>query len=89
MSTGVETWNISLLDIGPMYPFAGTEVLWALIGLGTWVLWHIIQGRMENDVYDEDEKTFTDKEKLKQAINISNAETLTEAMKTHGSGFRS
>ncbi len=38
MSTGIETWNVNLLDIGPMYPFPGTEMLWVVIGIGSWIL---------------------------------------------------
>lgn len=83
MSTGIETWNMNLLDIGPMYPFAGTEVFWALIGIATWIIWHILQIRSENRVYDEEEKKFSDKGALHKAMHASNAETLMEAMKTH------
>lgn len=85
MSTGVESWNTNLLEIGPMYPFAGTEVLWVLIGLATWIIWHIIQYRTENRIYSEDEKKFSDKTALQKAMKTSNAETLMEAMKSHNS----
>ena len=88
MSTGIETWNMNLLDIGPMYPFPGTEVLWALIGIATWIVWHMVQVRMETKVYEEDERMFSDKEKLEQAMSVSTAETLIESLKTHGSNFR-
>ena len=87
MSTGIETWNMNLLDIGPMYPFPGTEVLLAVVGIGTWIVWHLIQVRMENKVYDEDERMFSDQEKLENAMNVSNAETLNEALKTHGDTY--
>lgn len=88
MSTGIETWNMNLLDIGPMYPFPGTEVLWVLIGIATWILWHIVQGRMESKVYEEEDQIFSDKEKLAKAMQLSAAQTLTEELKTHGSGFK-
>lgn len=87
MSTGIKTWNMNMLDIGPMYPFPGTEVLLVLIGLGTWIVWHIIQIRSENKVYDEDVRIFSDKKKLEDAMNVSNAETLNESLKTHGGNF--
>ena len=87
MSTGIESWNVNLLEIGPMYPFPGTEILWAIIGIGSWVVWHLIQGRMEKKVLDEENQAFADKEKLKQAMQVSNAETLEEAMKLHVDGF--
>ncbi len=88
MSTGIETWNMNLLDIGAMYPFPGTEVLWTLIGLATWLIWHWIQIRAENKVYDEDEELFSDKAKLSSAMQLSNAETLTESLKAHADGLK-
>jgi hypothetical protein len=83
MSTGIETWNVNLLDIGPMYPFPGTEMLWVVIGIGSWILWHIIQWRMEAKVMAEERREFSDKAKLEQAMKLSNAETLMEALKVH------
>jgi hypothetical protein len=57
MSTGVETWNQNLLDIGPMYPFPGTEMFWVILGVALWILWHICQARTEaNEVKDEQER---------------------------------
>lgn len=83
MSTGIESWNVNLLDIGPMYPFPGTELLWALIGIGTWILWHILQGRLEGKVMDEEEREFSDKARLEAAMKLSSAETLYEALRAH------
>jgi len=88
MSTGIETWNQNLLDIGPMYPFAGSEMLWFLIGLATWILWHVLQARMENKVYDEEDHVFTDKAKLATAMEISAAQTLVEELKAHGANLK-
>ena len=88
MSTGVESWNTNLLDIGPMYPFAGTEVLWALIGIGSWILWHIIQGRIDSRVLREEDQAFSEKEHLEQAIQLSSAETLKEQAKSHAEEFK-
>jgi hypothetical protein len=83
MSTGLESWNTNLLDVGPLYPFAGTEMLWALIGIATWVVWHLIQIRAENKVYDEDEKEFSDGKRLREAMRDSNAQTLMEGLDAH------
>jgi len=86
MSTGVSTWNMNLLDIGPMYPFPGTEMLLAIIGIATWVIWHIIQMKAENRQLIEEENRFSDKAELARAMRISNAETLNEALKEHKQG---
>ena len=88
MSTGIETWNMNLLDIGAMYPFPGSEVLWAIIGIVSWLLWHWIQIRAENKIYDEDEQIFSDKATLNSAMQLSNAETLTEPLKAHADGLK-
>ena len=57
MSTGVETWNQSMLDIGPMYPFPGTEMYWVILGVALWILWHICQNRTESrEIKDECER---------------------------------
>ena len=88
MSTGIETWNMNLLDIGAMYPFPGSEVLWAIIGIVSWLLWHWIQIRAENKIYDEDEQIFSDKATLNSAMQLSNAETLTESLKAHADGLK-
>lgn len=88
MNTGIETWNMNLLEIGAMYPFPGTEVFWTIVGLATWILFHLIQIKNENAVYKEDEELFEKPEKLKAAMAVSNAETLLESMKSHGDGLK-
>lgn len=87
MSTGLETWNMNLLEIGTLYPFPGTEMLLALIGIGSWIVWHIIQIKAENATLDEEKSKFSDKAKLKKAMEISNAESLSENVKGHASDF--
>ena len=88
MSTGIETWNMNLLEIGAMYPFPGTEVLWAVIGIGTWIAWHVIQFIGENRIYKEEEQRFEDASKLQAAMKLSAAETLDEEMKAHSNNLK-
>lgn len=88
MSTGIESWNVNLLEIGPMYPFPGTEMLWALIGIATWILWHVIQGAKEKKVLTEENELLSDKERLRSAIGLSSAETLKEQLKSHAEGYK-
>ena len=83
MSTGLESWNTNLLEVGPLYPFVGTEMLWALIGVATWLIWHVLQMRGENKAYDEDDKLFSDGAKLREAMRDSNAQTLMEGLNAH------
>lgn len=88
MSTGIETWNQSMLDIGAMYPFPGTEMIWVIIGLATWIGWHVIQFKSENRLYEEEEKSFENKDKLMAAMKLSAAETLDEEMKAHSNSLK-
>lgn len=54
MHTGIESWNVDLMSIGPMYPFVGSEMWLAIIGVITWLVWHFIQARAETkEVADE------------------------------------
>ena len=73
MSTGLETWNQSILDIGPAYPFAGTEMLLAIVGIASWIIWHIVQIKSENQTYEEEKRAFSDKKKLKSAMKLTSA----------------
>ena len=47
MNTGIESWNVDLMSIGPMYPFVGSEVWLAIIGVVLWLIWHFLQASVE------------------------------------------
>ena len=71
MSTGLETWNQNLLDVGPLYPFVGTEYVLAFIGIASWIIWHVLQTRAEEKNIEEEEKFYSDKDELRKAMDIS------------------
>ena len=49
MSTiGYESWAVDLAEVGPIYPFQGSETLMVWIAIALWLLWHVIQIRGEN-----------------------------------------
>ncbi len=55
MQTGnVSTWNGTMTDIGPLYPFVGSEVIMLIICVVGWIAWHIWQVRMETSNYNDD-----------------------------------
>lgn len=69
MSTGsFENWAGNISDIGPIYPFVGSEVFLWILGLVLWILWHIIQTRMESRTYDEEVRKYGDAETLRRLI---------------------
>lgn len=89
MSTGLESWNQNLLDIGALYPMPGTEMILVLIGLAAWIIWHVMQISAENKIYDEDEKKlFATPDKLRKAMDASCAGTLIEELKVHGENLK-
>ena len=64
----VESWTGNILDIGPIYPFVGTEVILWIIGLVLWIIWHIWQVRNESKEYAEGAEKYTQGENLLRAI---------------------
>lgn len=75
MSTGsFESWTGTISDIGPIYPFVGSEGLLAIAGLVFWVWWHIKQTKIENQIHDEELKRFGDKETLMEIVGREDPE---------------
>lgn len=57
MSTGsFENWAGNIADIGPIYPFVGSEWLLVLIGVVFWVVWHVKQIGSENQALADQEQ---------------------------------
>jgi len=60
MTTGDFTdWAGTIADIGPVYPFVGTEFLLVIAGVAFWIAWHIAQLRKEADKLKEDDNKFS------------------------------
>ena len=75
MATGnFENWAGNIADIGPIYPFVGSEGLLVIIGLASWIAWHIIQAKQEKRAYDEEIERFGSAETLKRMINKEDPE---------------
>jgi hypothetical protein len=68
MTTGIGSWNVDLLTIGPMYPFPGLEWLWLVIGVAFWIIWHVVQGRMESRNYADDLRTLRENDNMSRAL---------------------
>ncbi len=75
MSTGsFENWAGTITDIGPLYPFVGTEMLWFILGLVFWIWWHVVQAKRENQEYEEEIKRFGGSESLNEIISRESPE---------------
>ncbi len=51
-TTLVETWAVDLTTVGPIYPMVGTEVILWIIGMASWIIWHIWQAKFESKTYE-------------------------------------
>lgn len=69
MSTGIESWNVDLTTIGPMYPFVGTETILVLVAVGAWLLWHIVQARIEAREVEAEAAKTADAAFLRKALD--------------------
>ena len=75
MSTGnFENWAGTITDIGPLYPFVGTEMIWYIAGLVFWIWWHVVQTKRETKTYEEEIKRFGSPESLKEIIDKESPE---------------
>lgn len=46
MTTGVESWA-KVSELGPVYPFVGSELLLFIVCVALWLGWHVWQLRNE------------------------------------------
>jgi len=75
MSTGnFESWEGEITEIGAIYPFVGSEFILWLIGIGLWILWHVLQCRAENKQYEDELKKFGDSDTIKKLLDVENSE---------------
>lgn len=68
MSTGnVTSWDGNIPDIGPIYPFVGSEVLMVILCIVFVIGWCVIQMRMEGKELDDEAM------RLRQSDNLAKA----------------
>jgi hypothetical protein len=68
MATVTDWSTTTFADLGPFYPWVGSEVVMALVGIAAWIVWHIIQAKMENRTYEEEVKRYGDAESLEKIV---------------------
>jgi hypothetical protein len=70
MSTGNFTnWDGNVLDIGPLYPFVGSEGFLVLVLVVLWVAWHVAQMVGENRELDNRVKELRISGALQKALD--------------------
>jgi len=74
-TTPIETWvGVDLSQVGPIYPFVGSEFILFLIGLVVWIGFHIIQIKIEKKEFAADEAAARSPERLKRVFADEAAE---------------
>ncbi len=69
-TTAIETWaGADLSQIGPIYPMVGTEFILFLIGLAFWLLFHVVQAKIEKKEMEADEAAARSPERLKRVFD--------------------
>ncbi len=64
----IESFAGAMTDIGPMYPFVGTEMLMVIVVGAFWIVWHILQLRAESREFEEDLARLRSKDALRKAL---------------------
>jgi hypothetical protein len=70
MNTGnIESWGGNISEIGPLYPFVGSEVPLFIVGMALWIIWHVLLIRTETSSYENEIQRFGDKETLRKILD--------------------
>ena len=48
-TTGIENWALDLKNVAQIFPFEGSEGILFIIGLVTWIGWHIWYAKWETN----------------------------------------
>jgi len=67
-TTIVTTWATDISQLGPIYPFVGSEFLMFIVAVVFWIGFHIIQFRKENEAFKEQIAKFADAKHLEKAV---------------------
>jgi hypothetical protein len=73
-NTTFNDWNGNILDIGPIYPFVGWEVLMVIVLIVFWIWWHFMQIRMENDADREAAEELRNGDNLAKALEAEHTQ---------------
>lgn len=65
----IGSWTGTVADIGPLYPFVGTEMLMVAAIGAFWIAWHVMQLRAESREFAEDAARLREKDALKRTLD--------------------
>lgn len=61
-------WSGNMFDLGPLYPFVGSEVAMVVVCVLFWIIWHVLQFRMENRTLNEEARRLREAGNLQKAL---------------------
>jgi hypothetical protein len=69
MSTGsFDNWDGNMMDLGPLYPFVGSEGLMVVVLVALWAAWHIAQLVGENRELEDRVRRLKQSGELQKAV---------------------
>ena len=68
-TTPIDTWAVDLANVTVIYPWVGSEVAMASVGIIAWLAWHVWQVKHENSTYDESLRKYGGKATINSAID--------------------
>lgn len=63
----VESWGGTIADIGPLYPFVGSELFMVVAAAVLWLAWHLFQLKVEANEYEEEAARLRGSDALERA----------------------
>ncbi|MGB1883388.1 MAG: hypothetical protein ACPHUF_05745 [Gammaproteobacteria bacterium] len=70
MSTGsFENFAGTITEIGPLYPFVGSEMILVGAAVIFWLWWHISEMRIEKREYEEEVERYGDQNAIKKRLD--------------------
>ena len=67
-TTPISTWAVDLADVDKIYPWVGSEMIMAVIGLVLWLLWHVWQLKHENEEYRRKVADHANEENIRKSV---------------------
>lgn len=68
-TTGIESWAVNVKDIGAIYPFQGSEGMLVVIGLVTWIVWHVWCASWERNKHEDSIARIGNDANIKEALS--------------------
>jgi hypothetical protein len=68
MTGNITDWNGNMTDIGPLYPFVGSEMVMVLLLIVFWIAWHVIQVRAETRQHEHEASLLRQGENLHRVL---------------------